>query len=79
MERARAAGRPVACYMRESSLGPSPRARRTDITDGLVRALAKVATRLTPLADVARKEQLAGAVEFETAISDLLAVIRDLD
>lgn len=78
-ERARAGRRPVACYIHESSLGPSPRARRTDLTESLVRALARVATRLTPLAIVAKKEQLSGAVEFETAISDLLAVIRDLD
>ena len=77
--RARAAGRPIACYIRESSLGPSPRARRMDLNDSLIRAFAKVATRLAPIAATAREEQLTGAVEFESSVSEVLAVIRDLD
>lgn len=78
-ERARASGRPVACYIRESSLGASPRYRRTDLSDSIIRALAQVANRLAPLAVVARERQLAGAAEFENAVSDVLAVVRHLD
>ena len=50
-----------------------------DLNDSLIRALAKVATRLAPIAATAREEQLTGAVEFESAVSEVLAVIRDLD
>jgi hypothetical protein len=78
-ERARVSGRPVACYIRESSLGPSPRIRRTDLSDSLIRALAEVATRLTSLAATAKEQQRAGATEFETAVSEVLGVIRSLD
>ena len=78
-ERARVSGRPVACYIRESSLGPSPRVRRTDLNDSLIRTLAQVASRLTSLAATAKEQQLAGAAEFETAVSEVLDVIRSLD
>ena len=78
-ERARLSGRPVACYIRESSLGPSPRIRRTDLNDSLIRTLAQVASRLTSLAAAAKEQRLAGAAEFETAVSDVLNVIRSLD
>lgn len=78
-ERARVSGRPVACYIRESSLGSSPRARRTDLSDSVIRALAQVANQLTSLVAVARLQQFAGANDFERAVSDVLTVIRDLD
>ena len=78
-ERARVSGRPVACYIRESSLGSSPRARRTDLNDSLIRGLSQVASRLTSLAATARVQQLSGAAEFENALSDVLDVIRSLD
>ena len=61
-ERARVSGRPVACYIRESSLGPTPRARRTDLNDSLIRTLAQVATRLTSLAAL-RETILLGAAK----------------
>ena len=78
-ERARVSGRPVACYIRESSLGPAPRVRRTDLNDSLIRTLAQVANRLTSLAATAKEQQLSGAAEFENAVSDVLDVIRSLD
>ena len=78
-ERARVSGRPVACYIRESSLGSSPRARRTDLNDSLIRALSQVASRLMSLAATAKEQQLSGAAEFENAVSDVLDVIRSLD
>ena len=78
-ERARVSGRPVACFIRESSLGPAPRGRRTDLNDSLIRTLAQVASRLTSLAATAKAQQLSGAAEFENAVSAVLEVIRSLD
>ena len=77
--RARSAGRPTACFIRESSLGSSPRIRRTELSDSLIRVLANAASRLTHLAAVARKQELPGASEFEVAVSEVLDVIRQLD
>ena len=77
--RARVSGRPVACYIRESSLGPAPRVRRTDLNDSLIRTLAHVASRLTSLAATAKEQQLSSAAEFENAVSDVLDIIRNLD
>ena len=78
-ERARSSGRPVASYIRESSLGAAPRVRRTDLNDSLIRTLAQVASRLTSLGATARAQQLSGAAEFDAAVSDVLGVIRSLD
>ena len=78
-DRARLSGRPVACYIRESSLGPAPRVRRTDVSDLLIRALAQVATRLAALATAAKARDLPDADAFEVAVSDVLDVIRSLD
>ena len=78
-ERARSSGRPVACFIRESSLGAPLRARRTELSDSLIRALAQVATQLTHLVTEAREEQLPSASEFESAVSRVLTVIRGLD
>lgn len=78
-ERARVSGRPVACYIRDSSLGASPRVRRTELSDSIIRALAQVATRLAPLAAAAKEQGLAGAADFERTVSDVLNIIRDLD
>ena len=77
--RARVSGRPVACYIREASLGPAPRVRRTDLNDSLIRTLAHVAGRLTSLAATAKEQQLSSAAEFENAVSDVLDAIRSLD
>lgn len=79
IQRARAAGRPAACFIRESSLGPSPRARRAELSDALIRMLGKIATRLTPLAIAAKTQHLALADEFEHAVSELLDIIREIE
>lgn len=78
-DRARLAGRPVACYIREASLGPAPRARPTELSDSLIRTLAQLAASLAQLAQQARDQQLAGAAGFEAAVDDVLTLIRDLD
>lgn len=78
-ERARASGRPVACYIRESALGASPRSRRTDLSDSVIRALAGAATSLTSLATAAKEQRLSNAADLERAVSDVLELIRALD
>ena len=44
-DRARGAGRPVACFIRESAIGSAPRARRSEMSDALIRQLSRVGTR----------------------------------
>ena len=78
-ERARLRGRPVACYIRESSLGASPRVRRTELNDSLIRALARVADQLTRLAAAADATGLQDAPAFAQTVPDVLELIRDLD
>lgn len=78
-ERARVRGRPVACYIRESSLGTSPRVRRTELNDSLIRALARVADQLTRLAARASAAGLNDASIFAQTVTDVLDLIRELD
>ena len=79
VERARAAGRPVACFVRESSIGSTPRARRSEFTDVLIRHLARVGGHLDELSKVAREHDLPRAAEFEQALQKVLDVIRQID
>lgn len=78
-ERARVRGRPVACYIRESSLGMSPRVRRTELNDSLIRALARTADQLTRLAAAADAAGLQDAPAFAKTVTDVLDLVRDLD
>lgn len=78
-QRARDCGRPVAKFIRESSLGCGPRARRATMNDQLIRRLAETATCLQRLSAEAEERQLPGAVDFENAVSDVLNFIRLLD
>jgi hypothetical protein len=78
-QRARDCGRPVARYIRETSLGAVPRARRTAMSDVVIRQLARVANRLTQLSRLATEQQIPGAAEFESTVGDVLEVIRVLE
>ena len=78
-ERARMRGRPVACYIRESSLGAPPRVRRTELNESLIRALARTADQLTRLAAAASAAELQDAPPFAQTVTDVLELIRDLD
>ena len=79
VERARAAGRPVACFIRESSIGSTPRARRSEMSDALIRHLSRIATHLSALSSAAKQQSLPRAAEFEHAVEDVLDTIRQLD
>ena len=79
VERARAAGRPVACFVRESSIGSTPRARRSELNDVVIRHLARVGSHLDDLSKVAREHDLPRAAEFGQAVQEVLDVIRQID
>lgn len=78
-ERARAAGRPVACFVRESSIGSTPRARRSEFNDALIRHLARIGGHLDELSKVAREQDLPRAAEFDQAVQEVLDLIRQID
>jgi hypothetical protein len=78
-QRARDSGRPVARFIREASLGAAPRARRTAVSDVIIRQLARVANHLTELSRVATEANLARAEEFEKAVGEVLEIIRVIE
>ncbi len=79
INRAGSAARPVACYIRESSLGPAPRARRAGLSDAVIRTLSQLATRLSLLATEAKNHHLAQADEFQQAVSEVLDIVREVE
>lgn len=79
INRAVSAGRPVACYIRESSLGAAPRARRAALSDAVIRTLGHLATRLSLLATEAKDHHLAQADEFQQAVSEVLDIVREVE
>lgn len=79
VERARSAGLPVACYVREVSLGVTPRTRKTELSDPAIRALARIGNELQKLSRVASEQRLPCAADFERAVGEVLNVIRALE
>lgn len=75
-ERARAAGQPVACYVRGAALGARRRAPRGIPCGAVVHELARVATRLRALSDSAHARGLPEAGEIAGLIDDVLDIIR---
>lgn len=78
IQQARAAGRPVSRYIRETSLGAAPRPRRAHLSNTVINMLGQIALRLTRLATQARDQHLAQANEFDEAVSKALDIIREL-
>jgi hypothetical protein len=78
-ERARACGRPVACYIRETSIGKALHTQRAPANDALIRQLARLANRLTKLAQVVAAKQLSEAAEFRACLDALLDPIKQID
>jgi hypothetical protein len=80
MHRARAAGRPLACYIRDASLGTATRARRASASDELIRHLARLAGRLGKLSQAAAEQHLQGGVaDYDAALAEVMDTIRRLD
>lgn len=77
--RAAAAGRPVACFIRESAVGQKPKARPGTLSDTLIRELARVATRLAALVTSANVAGLPNAADFDATVRDLLDTIRGIE
>jgi hypothetical protein len=77
-ERAQAAGRPIACYIREASLGTARRARHSPAADALVRQLAQLGNQLILLARYAAERELPRSAEFDAGLRGVLDAIRRL-
>lgn len=76
--RARALGRPVACYIRETSLGGRTRATKVPVNDRIIRELARVGTQLRSLSAITKERDLPGTADFEAALGSILALIREI-
>ena len=77
--RARICGRPVACYIREVSLGRRPKGTNAVMSNVVIRELARIAMRLRGLGLVAAERDLPEAAEFDTALQEVLQFIRRVD
>lgn len=76
---ARAAGRPVACYIRECSLGARPRAKARAGTDQLVHRLGVLGTHLATATRAATEAGLPAAGDLQDALGQLLDTIRSIE
>ena len=74
-ERARAAGQPVACYIRDVSVGARRKTGSASLSGPIIHSLARVATRLQSLRETATARALPEAIDFGNAVDDLLALI----
>ncbi|MGH7618567.1 MAG: plasmid mobilization protein [Gemmatimonadaceae bacterium] len=74
--RAQACGRPVACYIRDVSIGGRPRAAASALSDAMIRELARVAVRLGELRDIATAQGLPQSSDFGAAVEDVVSLIR---
>lgn len=78
--RAHAVGQPVACYIRDTSLGTRKRAvGATPTGQTIVHRLSQVATRLCTLRDLAAATGLPASADFGAAVDDLLDLIRNIE
>lgn len=78
-ERARAAGQPVACYIRDASVGTKRKTSTASLSGPIIHSLARVATRLQSLRETATLRALPEAVDFGRALEDLLALIARIE
>jgi hypothetical protein len=79
VDQAQASGRPVACFIREASLGSRPRMKNGTVGDTIIHHLARLGTRLRALACTAREQNLPAAAEFDAALAELLDTIRQIE
>ena len=79
VDQAQASGRPVACFIREASLGSRPRMKNGSVGDTVVHQLARLGTRLRAIARTATAQNLPAAPDFDAALSELLETIRQIE
>lgn len=78
-ERARACGKPPARYVRETSLGATPRPRNSQTNAELIRELGRIGMALTHLAASAKERGMVGEIAaIERTLAEVLAVVRRL-
>jgi hypothetical protein len=78
--RASAAGRPVACFIREAAVGTRKRGVEGPSNNAaLIHQLARVATSLRVVRDAAMARQVEGAENFDRALDSLIELIRSID
>ena len=79
VEQARSCGRPPARYVRETSLGSAPKARRSRENDGLIHELGRIGTSLTRLvAEAGESPAVSHQETIEAVLADLVAAVRRL-
>ena len=78
-DRARACGRPVACYIRDVAIGGKPRANSGTQNAAVIRELARVAMQLKALAALAAEHSLPSAAEFAGTVDSVLDLVRQID
>lgn len=78
VSQARSCGRPPARYVRETSLGSTPRASRSRADAEVIHELGRVGTTLTRIAAARQDGQHGSQAAIEAALVELLAVIRRL-
>src|SRR2546427_8856319 len=79
VDQAQASGRPVACFIREASLGSRPRMKNGTVGDTVIHHLARLGTRLRALCRAAKEQNLPAAAEFDAALAELLDTIRQIE
>ncbi len=79
VDQAQSTGRPVACYIREASLGSRPRMKNGTVGDTVIHHLARLGTRLRSLARTATEHNLPAAADFDAALAELLETIRQIE
>ena len=80
VDRARLCGRAPARYVRETALGATPRARRTQATAPVIRQLGRLGNQLRQLSDrLTERGELVSATEISEALGEILGVVRQLD
>ncbi len=79
VECAQACGKPPAEYVRETSLGSTPKVRHGHANEALVRELGCIGTALTRISATAKATgALPQAVTLDSTLAELLAVVRRL-
>ena len=79
VERARSCGRPPARYVRETSLGSTPRARRGRENDDFIHELGRIGTSLSRLCSAAKEQGVALDQErLDAVLAEVVAAVRRL-
>ena len=78
-ERARLCGKAPARYVRETSLGVTPKVRSAQTDAALIRELGQIGTALTRLASMAKEQGVIGhAANLDSVLEEILSVVRRL-